>query len=65
MTDILGMTFDFKMALITSSLVSRAASQWLGILKCQITPGAILSGFCPACFRVLYCSVVLCCRYTP
>ena len=58
---ILEVTLDSKMTFEKHiCLVSRAASQRLGILrKCWG------SGFCPAGFGVLFCSLVLGCRYTP
>ena len=66
---ILGVTFDSKITFENHlRLVSRAASQRLFILKKSwrvfITSWEMLLGFCPAHFGVLFCSVVLGCRYT-
>ena len=61
---ILGVTFDSKMTFEKHlRSVSRAASQRLGILRLGILK--MLSGFCSASFGVLFCSLVLGCRYTP
>ena len=70
---ILGVTFDSKMTFEKHlRSVSRAASQRLGILRKswrvfhdRLLLGAMLSGFCPASFGVLFCGLVLGCRYTP
>ena len=74
---ILGVTFDSKMT-VEKHLrsVSRAASERLGILRKSwrvfhdrsflgSLDRSFLSGFCPASFEVLFCSLVLGCRYTP
>ena len=70
---ILGVIFDYKMTfekLLRSGC--RAASQRLGLLRkswqgChdRFLFGEMFLGLCPAGFRVLFCSVVLCCRFTP
>ena len=70
---ILGVTFDSKMTFEKHlRSVSRAASQRLGILRKswrvfrdRSHRWEVLSGFCPASFGVLFCSMVLGCRYTP
>ena len=69
---ILGVTFNSKMTFEKHlRSVSRAASQRLGILRKswrvfhdRSLLVEMLSGFCPASFGVLFCSQVLCCRYT-
>ena len=50
---ILGVTFDSKMT-FEKHLRSVSIASW-----------EMLSGFCPASFGVLFCSLVLGCRYTP
>ena len=63
-----GVTFNSKMTFEKHlRSVSRAASQRLGILRksWQVASWEMLSGFCLFCFRVLFCSLVLGCRYTP
>ena len=70
---ILGVTFDSKMTFEKHlHSVSRAASQWLGILKSwQVFHDRLLHGrcfrglFCLASFGGLFCRLVLGCRYTP
>ena len=70
---ILGVTFDSKMTFEKHHRsVPRAASQRLGILKKSWRAfhdrsllGRCFRGFCPSRFGVLYCCVVLGCRYTP
>ena len=69
---IFGVAFDSKMTFEKHlRSVSRAASQRLGILRKSwrlfhdIASWEMLSGFCAASFEVLFCSVVLGCRYTP
>ena len=70
---ILGVTFDSKIFEKHLRSVSRAASQRLGILRKSwrlfhnryIASREMLSGFCPASFGVLFCSVVLICWNTP
>ena len=69
----LGVTFDSKIFEKHLRSVSRAASQRLGILRKSwrvfhdryIASREMRSGFCPARFGVLFCSVVLICRNTP
>ena len=68
---ILGVTFDSKLTFEKLlRLVSRAASQRLGILRKywrvfhDRSLLEMLPGFCPARFGILFCSVVLGCRYT-
>ena len=70
--DILGVTFDGKMIFEKHLCsVSRAIFQRLGILRkswrvfYEISSWEMLSGFCPPRFGVLFCSVVLDCRYAP
>ena len=72
--DILGATFDSKMTFEKHlRSFSRAASQRLGILKSWrvfhdsllFASWEMLLGFCPASFGVLFCSVVLGCKFTP
>ena len=66
---ILEVTFNSKMTFEKHlRSVSRAASQRLGILRKSLRvfhdrslSWEILSGFCPVCFGVLFCSVVLGC----
>ena len=70
---ILGMKLDSKLTFEKLfRFVSRAASQRLGILRKSwpvFHDRSLLErcfpGFCPALFGVLFCSVVLGCRYTP
>ena len=69
---ILGVTFDSKMTFEKHlGSVSRAVSQKLRILRKSwlvfhdIASWVMLLGFCPASFGVLFCSLVLGCRYTP
>ena len=70
---ILGVTFDSKMTIeMHLRFVSRAASQWLGILRksWQVFHDRLLldrcfRGFCLDGFLILLCGVVLGCRYTP
>ena len=64
---ILGVIFDSKMTFVNHlRSVSRAASQRLGILRNRsLNSYEMLSGFCPASFGLLFCSLVLGCRYTP
>ena len=69
---ILGVTFDSKMTFEKHLCsVSRAASQRLGILRKfwqvfhdRSLHGRCFRGFCLDSFGVLYCHLVLCCRYT-
>ena len=69
----LGLTFDSKMTFEKHlHSVSCAASQRLGILRKswrvfhdRSLLGRCFLGFCPASFGVLFCSLLLCCRYTP
>ena len=35
------------------------------VARAQITSWEMLSGFCPSSIGALFCSLVLCCRYTP
>ena len=70
---IMGVTFNSKMKFEKHLYsVSRAASQKLGILRKSWLMFhdrpllfEMLSVLCPARFGVLFCSVVLGCRYTP
>ena len=61
---ILGVTFDYKLTFEKHlRLVSKAASQRLGMLRKSWR--VFQDRICPASFGVLFCSVVLGCRYTP
>ena len=66
---VLGVTFDSKMTSeMHLRLVSRAASQTLDILRKSwrmFHDRPLLERWFPAHFGVLFCSVVLGCRYTP
>ena len=70
---ILGVTFDSKMTFEKHlRSVSRAASQRLcsfrkslASVPLKICSCEMLSGFFPASFGVLFCSLVVGCRYTP
>ena len=71
--DILRVTFDSKLTFEKHlHSVSRATSQRLGILKKswrvfhgRLFIGRCFLGFCLASFRILFCSVVFSCQYTP
>ena len=70
---ILGVTFDSKMTFEKHIFLGFQSS----LLKCWyleevlasiselIAPWEMFSGVCPASFGVLFCRVVLGCRYTP
>ena len=72
---ILGVTFDSKMNFGKHAFFARFPEQLLKDLVSRGSPGdcsmiyiaswEMRSEFCPARFGVLFCSLVLGCRYTP